>query len=261
MKSFFTFVLILFISISFSNTYAQNITISSTDLVDLKNNLTKFQDSISTLNNVISEKENEINKQLNSYKKLSSTKDSIQNINLEINNDNTKKSKVIDSLGQELKRINDTLKTLRKSSDLSLAKLANSRLYYTFNQELISQSINNINNIKTEQVKKDFKQLLPLLTKYQYYSNDVKEMLKKLQAIDSELRKSKHRSEEYKKQCRSILNNSSYYKEQYLKKGQKWTIPYLDIIIDATKAIIERHNPAEGEISNFRPLIGMLEQD
>lgn len=259
MRIVFSILAFLIISSGISNVYAQDITISSTDLVNLKNEIQLLRDSVTKLNKIISKKDLQIESKNKRHNILSSQKDSLQSAMDAITIDNKEKKTLIAKLRESEKDYNRQIQAMQEISDRNTAKLANGRLYFKYSDNLVLPSIKSLLELKTEQVKNDFKQALILLQTYKRYSEDVKNTLISLQSIDRAEWKSKHRIAEYKEECISILKQSAYYQSVYKKKGaNSWTIPYLDNMIDVAKSIISKHNPVESEFANFTPLIEML---
>ena len=259
MRIVFSFLALFVISSGISDVYAQDITISSTDLVNLKNELQLLKDSVTKLKGIVSEKDLQIKLGDKRFNILSSQKDSLQSAMDSIKVDNKENKALVAKLRESEKYYNSQIQAMQEIADRNTAKLANGRLYFKYSDNLVRPSITSLLQLKTEQVKNDFKQALILLQTYKKYSEDVKSTLISLQSIDRSEWKSKHRIAEYKEECISILKQSTYYQIVYTKKGaNSWTIPYLDNIIDVAKSIISKHNPVESEFANFTPLIEML---
>lgn len=252
------FIIIIFL-FSISHIKGQNITISSDELVSLRTDLSIKKDSIDSLKKEINLKNDTISDQT---KRLSA-------LSLEID---TLKSKIkesdhqIDQLKDDtldnkntIRRLNKQNKELKEESEKNIAKLANGRLYFKYDDKRVSESIANLKELESDKIKDQFRQALDLLQNYKDYLDDVKGTLQNLQSIDKNEWRSKHQSEQYKAKCNSILKRSKYYQNVYLKKETgAWSIPYLDNVIDIAKSIILRHNPVESEFANFSPLIEML---
>ena len=235
------------------------ITLSSTDFVSLKTELQKSRDSINVLNRIITKKDSLIESKDNICDALASKSESLQSTIDRIKIDNAKKDSLIATLRENEKTNKDQMKVVQETLDRNIARLANGRLFYKYSENLVQESINSLQEIETEQVKKDFDQTLQLLLKYKTYSEDVKETLVSLQSIDRDVWKAKWRVDEYKNMCDSILKQSAYYNDVYTKKSNsKWSIPYLDVLLDAAQSMISRHNPGESEFANFILLIEML---
>ena len=252
----------------FLNASAQDvkIEISSTDLVNLNNKIGQLRDSNNNLNRIIKEKDSLIITKSASYANLLSQNKSLQSSVDSLKAENHNKDVKITEFKNDVKlhsakfvNFTNQMQELQEIADRNAAKLANGRLYFKYSADLVQSSIQSLLYLKTEQVKKDFKQALDLLQRYKDYSVDVKQTLMALQSIDRNEWKSKHPAEEYKNKCISILKQSSYYRNVYSKRnGGAWSIPYLDNLIDVTKAIISKHNPVHSDLANFTPLIEML---
>lgn len=251
-------LLILFL-LSVVNVNAQDITISSTDLVNLKNEIQQLKDSIKNLNDTISFKNSIIESNIKSFNEKVAELESLRSDFITIKSKKESNDSIIQSLQSSEDTYNKQLQIMQETMDRNTAKLANGRLYFRYSDNLVQPSIQSLLEIKTESVKKDFEQALKLLQGYKDYSEDVKNTFVALQAIDRDLWKSKHQAEEYKNKCLSILKQSSYYQKVYTKKSSNtWSIPYLDNLLNVAKSIISRHNPVESEFANFSPLIEML---
>lgn len=245
---------------------AQNVTISSTDLVNLKNEIQALKDSINTLKNDIAAKDILIEAKNKSYDERSAQYADLQVQIASLKADSDGKDSIIHALRSDKQNLDEQiqgyskqLQALQEVADRSVAKLANGRLYYKYDAELVRQSIQDLRGMKTEQVQREFAQVPHLLQSYESYSQDVKITMNRLQNIDTSLSNSKHKVNEYRQQCMSILKQSTYYQNVYVKKGGNvWSIPYLDVIIDAAKSMISKHNPVDSEYANFFPLVEML---
>lgn len=241
------------------NTYAQDITISSVDLVNLKNEITHLKDSLDGLNKIISEKNFLIESKDYTISGLTSKVDSLGTALDDIQNSLKKSESNLAEFQSKEEDFNNQMRTMQETLDRNTAKLANGRLYFRYSDKLVLPSIQSLLELKTENVKKDFVQALKLLQSYKAYSEDVKSTFVALQAINRDEWRSKHQAEEYKNKCLLILKQSNYYKTVYSKKSaNSWSIPYLDNLINVAKSIISGHNPVESEYANFRPLIEML---
>lgn len=258
MKAFHGFFVLAFV-LNISNANAQDITISSTDLVNLKNEIQQLKDSVAELNMIIAARESLIASKDSSFNELASQNEHLQSDLERMKMEKVEKDSLIDVLQVKEESYNSQMQTMQEALDRSSAKLANGRLYFRYSDNLVQSSIQSLLELKTEKVKKDFEQALKLLWDYKYYSEDVKSMFSQLQSIDENLRKSKHQAEEYKAKCLSILERSVYYQNVYIRKSpSSWSIPYLDNLLDAAKSIISKHNPVDSEYADFSPLIEML---
>lgn len=259
MKVFCRFLILIFWFASIVNVNAQDITISSTDFVNLKNEIQRLRDSITILNGDISQKELTIEANNKSYNDIVAELENLRSDFNAIRSEKESNDSIIKSLQSSKDAYNSQLQIMQEAMDRNTAKLANGRLYFRYSDKLVQPSIQSLLDIKTERVKKDFEQALKLLQHYKDYSEDVKKTFIALQAIDRNEWKSKHQVEEYKSKCLSILKQSSYYQNVYTKKSSNtWSIPYLDNLLNVAKSIISRHNPVESELANFTPLIEML---
>ena len=253
---------LLFLMFLFSgiiNANAQDITISSVDLVNLKNEITLLKDSLVGLKKIVSEKDSIIESRERTLSELTSLVDSLSSALDDAKNNLKKNESIIADFQSKEGYLNNQMQTMQETSDRNTAKLANGRLYFRYSDKLVLPSIQSLLELKTEKVKKDFEQALQLLQNYKAYSEDVKSTFIALQTINRDEWRSKHQAEEYKNKCLSILKQSNYYKNVYSKRSaNSWSIPYLDNLIDVAKLIISRHNPVEYDFANFTPLIEML---
>lgn len=244
---------------SFFQVKSQDVTMSLDTLVALKSDLYKSKQKIDSLENLIIVKQSVEKTQNKKIDELKSRFDSLQSV---YNRDVIRKDEY-DSLIQQkdntIKELSNENIKLQESSDLCIAKLANGRLFFKYDEELVHTSIEGLRNLKSEKIKKNFGQALMLLENYENFLIDVRNTILDIQAIDEDERNSKHRSDEYKKHCLSILKNSEYYQNIYSKRSNdNWSVPYLDNVIDITKSIISKHNPIDYKPANFVPVIEML---
>lgn len=238
---------------------AQDITISSTDLVNLKNEITLLNDSLDELNKIISAKDSLIASKDKTLSELAIKVVSLQTTIESQKKDQTHNDSIIAFLQSNEQRYNSKMQAIQETMDENTAKLANGRLYFRYSDKLVQSSIQSLLDLKSEKVKRDFEQALKLLQSYKVYSADVKNTFSALQTINRDEWRSKHHAEEYRRKCLSILEQSNYYKNVYTKKSATfWSIPYLDNLLDAAKVIISGHNPVESVFANFTPLIEML---
>lgn len=259
MKRIFSILTLLIISSWISDVYAQDITISATDLVNLKNEVQSLKDLVTELKKTVSQKDLQIESRDKCYNVLFYQKDSLQSVKDSIEADNEEKKVLILKFQENEKFYTSQMQAMQEQVDRNVAKLANGRLFFKYSDNLVQPSIKSLLELKTEQVRKDFNQALELLQAYKTSAIDVKNTLIALQSIDRAKWYSKHRIVEYKEECMSILKQSAYYQKVYTKKGvNSWSIPYLDNLIDAAKSVISKHNPVESEFANFSPLIEML---
>lgn len=259
MKVKFRYLILILLFTSVVNVNAQDITISSSDLVNLKNEIQQLKDSIRILNDTISVKNSTIESNIQSFNDKVVEIEALRLNYSAIKLEKESADSIIKALRNFEEIYNDQMKIMQETTDRNMAKLANGRLYFRYDDNLVLPSIQSLLDIKTESVKKDFEQALRLLQSYKDYSEDVKSTFVALQSIDRDEWKSKHRVEEYKKKCLSILKQSAYYQKVYTQKSSNsWSVPYLDNLIDVAKSIISKHNPVESEFANFSTLIEML---
>lgn len=129
---------------------------------------------------------------------------------------------------------------MQETTERNIARLANGRLFFKYSDKLVKPSILSLQKLQLEDVKKDFEQALTLLQNYKTYSEDVKQTLVTMQSIDRETWKSKHQADAYKNKSLTLLKQSAYYRNVYIKRDSGlWSIPYLDNLIDAAKSIIK----------------------
>ena len=237
----------------------QEITILSDDYVKLKNDLSKFQDSIKVLNGRVCAKDKELSEQVVWVKSL---KEQVEYLQAENNKRDSRINKLDSVISQHRANQNRLVaqnERLQELSDRNTAKLANGRLYFKYSDKLVLSSIKSLQELKSEKVKRDFNQALTLLQKYKIYSEELKSIILSVQTIEKDLLTSKHRAEEYKRKSLSILRGSLYYQEIYSKKNTGvWSIPYLDNVINLAKSIISKHNPVDYEFANYTTLVEML---
>jgi len=239
--------------------HAQDITISSIDLVNLKNEIQHLKDSVEVLNEEIVSKESIVRIKDNTIGKLMSQKSVLQLKIDSIKKDDAKKNSLIVALQESEKRYQKQVQTMQETTERNIAKLANGRLFFKYSDNLVQPSILSLQKLQLEDVRKDFEQALNLLQNYKKYSEDVKQTLVTMQSIDRNTWKSKHQVDAYKNKCFTLLKQSAYYRNVYIKRDSGlWSIPYLDNLIDAAKSIIKTHNPVDSEYANFLPLIEML---
>lgn len=239
--------------------HAQDITISSIDFVNLKNEIQHLKDSVEVLNEEIVSKESIVRTKDDTIDKLTSQKNILQSKIDSIKKDYDKKNSLIVALQESGKRYQKQIQAMQETTERNIAKLANGRLYFKYSEKLVQPSILSLQKLHLEDVKKDFEQALKLLQNYKTYSEDVKQTLVTMQSIDRDIWKSKHQADAYKNKCFTLIKQSAYYRNVYIKRDSGlWSIPYLDNLIDAAKSIIKKHNPVDSEYANFLPLIEML---
>lgn len=235
------------------------ISISSTDFVNLRNEITYLKDSLDILGSITLKKDSLITISEDSISKLIYHTNRLEQTLYNLRRENISKDSIIAILQSKAVDYDRQKQLMQENVDRNIAKLANGRLYFRYSDKLVQSSIKSLMELKTEMVKKDFNQALPLLQNYKSYSEDVKNTFIILQKIDRAEWRSKHRAEDYKRECYSILEQSLYYKNIYINiNDSTWSIPYLDNLINAAKRIISRHNPVDAEFANFVPLIEML---
>lgn len=166
-------LLILFL-LSVVNVNAQDITISSTDLVNLKIEIKQLKDSIKNLNDTISFKNSIIESNIKSFNEKVTELDSLRLDFITIKSEKETNDSIILSLQSSEDTFNEQLQIMQETMDRNTAKLANGRLYFRYSDNLVQLSIQSLLEIKTESVKKYFEQVLKLLQGYKDYSEDVK---------------------------------------------------------------------------------------
>jgi len=209
--------------------------------------------------------------QLEATKKLCHSKDSLLN---RMRNDSIGCMEQITVMKSEFANQHVSLSRLRSDSvnfakqkqkmdscqvqaDENAAKLANGRLYFRYDIDLVRSSIELLNKIKTESVHRKFSQTLTLLKGYQTYSEEIKSILTYAQK-DSE-RTTRNKADEYKAKYIGEIKRASYYKDVYAKNGgSNWSIPYLDNIIKVAERVLQSHDPGHKKSADFTVLIEML---
>lgn len=259
MKTINIFFIVIILFLSNVKIHAQDITISSTDLVNLKNEVRHLKDSVEVLNKVIISNESIVRTKDDTIDKLTSQKIILQSKIDSIKKDYDIKNSLIVALQESEKSYQKQVQAMQETTERNIAKLANGRLFFKYSDKLVQPSILSLQKLQLEDVKKDFEQALTLLQNYKTYSEDVKQTLVAMQSIDRETWKSKHQADAYKNKSLTLLKQSAYYRNVYIKRDSGlWSIPYLDNLIDAAKSIIKKHNPVDSEYANFLPLIEML---
>lgn len=155
-------LLILFL-LSVVNVNAQDITISSTDLVNLKIEIKQLKDSIKNLNDTISFKNSIIESNIKSFNEKVTELDSLRLDFITIKSEKETNDSIILSLQSSEDTFNEQLQIMQETMDRNTAKLANGRLYFRYSDNLVQLSIQSLLEIKTESVKKYFEQVLKLL--------------------------------------------------------------------------------------------------
>lgn len=149
------------------------------------------------------------------------------------------------------------IQTMQEQADNNAAKLANGRLYFRYNADLIQSSIKFLQEIQTESVRTKFSRTLNLLQNYHAYSDEIKNALSYAQG-DSD-RKSRNKYNEYKTRCIGEIKRTSYYMNVFAKKNSSnWSIPYLDNIINIAFKMLQNHDPGRDGYVDFTVLIELL---
>lgn len=201
---------------------------------------------ISVLKETITALEGEIENYKN-MSKLIAEKDSII---IALQNQHKTDSSSIENILLQLKQMQET-------ADKAIAQYANGRLYFKYEAERIEKCLNEFNNLKTLSVKETFSQMPNLLKNYGNYSAQLKMLLESAQNDPD--RKAKNRADEYKAKYIKEIQNSFYYSTYYAKKNSgKWSIPYLNNIIEVALSILQKHDPGHNNPVNFNTLIEML---
>lgn len=157
------------------------------------------------------------------------------------------------SVSQNLQSVSE----MQGMVDETIAKYANGRLYFKYEEKRIQGCIADFDKIKTVTVKEKFKQLPNLLWNYEVYSNQLKALLERAQ--NDQDRKARNKAEEYIETYSSAIRNLFYYSHYYARqKSGTWSIPYLDNIIDVSMSILKKHDPGHNDPVNFNSLIEML---
>lgn len=261
----YTLLLSLFaISSSAQKNKKEEVTISAAKYDEFRDNIKLLTDSTKTLadsctslNSTILNLQKEkaqLNVVIRKNKEEIGEKDAIIS-NKETLISSLKQQHTADSLtmSQNAKSISD----MQKTADETTAKYANGRLYFKYEAKRIQSCIIDFDKIKTSSVKAKFTQLPELLNGYEKYSSQLKTLLQSAQ--DDPDRKARNKAEEYKIKYSGAIRRLFYYSNYYAKQNSgKWSIPYLDNIIDVSISILKKHDPGHNDPVNFNSLIEML---
>jgi chromosome segregation ATPase len=264
-KIIYTLLLCLFaISASAQKNKKEEVTISAAKYDEFRDNIKLLTDSTKTLADSCASLKSII---LNLQKDKEQLKAEVRNNQKELDEKKTaignnealilsmKQQHTADSLtmSQNLKSMSD----MQKIVDETTAKYANGRLYFKYEAKRIQSCIIDFDKIKTSSVKAKFKQLPELLNGYEKYSSQLKTLLQSAQ--DDPDRKARNKAEEYKIKYSGEIRRLFYYSNYYAKQNSgKWSIPYLDNIIDVSISILKKHDPGHNDPVNFNSLIEML---
>lgn len=216
------------------------------DLKESRDSTKMFVDSCYRLNIQIEQLEN---------RNLNLLEDSLRSQQLLVEFDSLKKQREFDSL--VIENYKSKLLDMQWTIDNSLAKYANGRLYFKYDAERINKCLDDYKNIESESVRKDFKQLPNLLENYGFFSEQLKQVLNSAQNDPD--RKAKNKADEYKSRYINDIKRLTYFSDYYIKrKTEKWSIPYLNNIIDIALSILNEHDPGHYDYANFLPLIKLL---
>lgn len=246
MKKIIRISLLIFICCISCTLHAQQVTISThyydslrNVIQDLDSQTLHLKDSCTKQNSIITELEMECTK-------ISKLESDMSKLRSKVSRDSI-----------ELVNKDKQLKSLQYNSDRNIARLANGRLYFKYDEKLINESIDSIRTLRTPSVKQKFSQVLGLLQRYKSYSEDLKNIL--VSAQNDQDRKARNKGDEFKAKYRRLISQDEYYRNVYLKKASgNWSIPYLDNIIDVALRALSHHNPGHGDYVDFTVLIEML---
>jgi len=247
-------ILLVFIACGISCVlHAQQVTISEKDFDSLRNEIKSLQWQLEESKNLCNSKDSLLNRMRNDS---IGCMEQITVMKSEIANQHVSLSRLRSDSVKFVKQ-DQMMRSYQVQADENAARLANGRLYFRYNTDLVQSSIQLLDTIKTESVRRKFSQTLSLLKGYQTYSEEIKSILTYAQK-DSE-RTTRNKADEYKAKYIGEIKRASYYKKVYAKKGgSNWSIPYLDNIIKVAERVLQSHDPGHQKSADFTVLIEML---
>lgn len=233
--------------------HAQEVSISEHDYDSLRYEIKKLRNQIQTENAACLSKDSVIHRLQKETVDLRKKNTGLESDIEKLKSSLAQMRNTSDSLSEESSK----LRSIQKEADNNAGKLANGRLYFRYDNEIVQSSIKLIEEIKTASIKQKFSQVLPLLQGYQNYSQELKTALTTVQ--NDALRKVRNKADEYKARCISEIKHTSYYTEVFARKSAgNWSIPYLDNIINVATRCLQHHDPGHGNYVDFTVLIEIL---
>lgn len=140
---------------------------------------------------------------------------------------------------KELKKTSDSLKGFQEFGERCLCEYIQGKLSqpYPKIQNRINTDTNSYYNLRSAQLREEFKPLLTLLRGYETYYEDFMGVIRSAQNDIS--RMSVERKEEYSSKYILRIQQMPYYQKYY---GKDWSILYLDYQIDKALKLLEKHN-------------------
>lgn len=127
------------------------------------------------------------------------------------------------------------------SLDTLRVKESSLRLYHPYKSNTITQSIHYFNGIHNTLYKTEYHDILFWLNHYEFYFNEIKELLSKLQ--NAPLRTDIIRSCRWKETALNSIQNTPYYIEK--QKHEEWSIPFLNNTLTEVENRIKKSKDSE----------------
>ena len=138
----------------------------------------------------------------------------------------------------ELAKINAKLKQRLLFADSCFLRVSNDCLRQKYDSMKVTKAIENFGRMYTPQLQKSFAQLKYLLENYNRYYNEIQDILVKIENDKGMINVFTGRNSVEKNI--EAIKSTDYYKKAY---SAKWTIMYLDDVIDEAIARLKTFNP------------------